>query len=667
MQIQPSSIFNATSTMSSLHTSNDSTPIGIPEFVKKLFRMLEQDSHTDILIWGIDGKSFVVRDPNEFARLILPKHFKHCNFASFVRQLNKYDFHKVRNPEDGQRPYGEQAWEFQHSHFQYNRRDLLDGIKRKTTAKSSVARTSSSTTMTMPSTTTTHSSIITNEQDNNESLTSSSSSSNHTNTNAMNTSSSSSSSTFILSPSLSKTASMNKEETDELKTIVFHLQSQIQELQHQHTSLTHHLQGLSHNYNGVMDTMSELRKSMASQDELMNQVATRVMIHHHQHHLVKQEQNSMDNVQQMLESYGQVSLQSDRQMEQISKHIESLQQILYSDTPLLLSSSYDVVQQQQQQQTQEQQKTENKHHFLQQQQSSTAFSSSTSPTNTTTSTQNTTPTLCSQPYHTTDESINTTATVVNYPENLRNNVGIVSAATTTATSTHVTIPTTMMGTVPNTPRKRTREPSVLPWSVPPRVLLVDDDSMFRQISTRLLQLAGCIIDVAVDGVEACNKIGSSEYDLVLMDIMMPKLDGISATRTIRQHDTWTPIISMTSNTTDKDIHKYIISGMTDVLPKPVDRSVLTKLLERYCAHLKLTMQRNHQDYPTTVIMSGHPFSSLPTIEQPSFYATAPSIVPMEGSSSPFIYPPFEQQQENNNNNEEGGEGGVPVKRQRIIQ
>lgn len=67
----------------------------------------------------------------------------------------------------------------------------------------------------------------------------------------------------------------------------------------------------------------------------------------------------------------------------------------------------------------------------------------------------------------------------------------------------------------NTPtRKRKRiQPG---WSVPPRVLLVDDDSIFRRLSTRLLQVAGCTIDVAVDGVEAVKKLGSGKYDLVLM-------------------------------------------------------------------------------------------------------------------------------------------------------
>ncbi|ORX79944.1 hypothetical protein K493DRAFT_243168 [Basidiobolus meristosporus CBS 931.73] len=108
-----------------------STPSGVPDFVKKLYRMLEDSIHSHIVSWGINGDSFVVKQPNEFARNILPKHFKHNNFASFVRQLNKYDFHKIKNTEDGSKPYGEQAWEFQHPKFQYNKRELLEKIKRK--------------------------------------------------------------------------------------------------------------------------------------------------------------------------------------------------------------------------------------------------------------------------------------------------------------------------------------------------------------------------------------------------------------------------------------------------------------------------------------------------------------------------------------------------------
>jgi osomolarity two-component system response regulator SKN7 len=71
-------------------------------------RMLENPSDESVVRWGNDGDSFVVLENEKFTKHILPKHFKHSNFASFVRQLNKYDFHKVRhnNEENGQSPYG---------------------------------------------------------------------------------------------------------------------------------------------------------------------------------------------------------------------------------------------------------------------------------------------------------------------------------------------------------------------------------------------------------------------------------------------------------------------------------------------------------------------------------------------------------------------------------
>ncbi|CAO3676892.1 unnamed protein product [Rhizopus stolonifer] len=67
----------------------------IPDFVKKLFNMLEENTYPHVFSWGKEGDTFVVKDTNEFARHILPRHFKHSNFASFVRQLNKYNFHKL--------------------------------------------------------------------------------------------------------------------------------------------------------------------------------------------------------------------------------------------------------------------------------------------------------------------------------------------------------------------------------------------------------------------------------------------------------------------------------------------------------------------------------------------------------------------------------------------
>ena len=57
--------------------------------------MLEEKGLSEIVSWSDGGDSFVIKDQNEFSKHVLPKHFKHNNFASFVRQLNKYDFHKV--------------------------------------------------------------------------------------------------------------------------------------------------------------------------------------------------------------------------------------------------------------------------------------------------------------------------------------------------------------------------------------------------------------------------------------------------------------------------------------------------------------------------------------------------------------------------------------------
>ncbi|RKP09967.1 HSF-type DNA-binding-domain-containing protein, partial [Thamnocephalis sphaerospora] len=94
--------------------------------------LLEDERHALIVSWGVSGDSFVVKDQSEFAKSILPMHFKHSNFASFVRQLNKYDFHKVkRSGEDNAPIYGEQAWEFRHPMFLRKRYDLLESIRRK--------------------------------------------------------------------------------------------------------------------------------------------------------------------------------------------------------------------------------------------------------------------------------------------------------------------------------------------------------------------------------------------------------------------------------------------------------------------------------------------------------------------------------------------------------
>ncbi|KAJ7753078.1 winged helix DNA-binding domain-containing protein [Mycena maculata] len=99
-----------------------------PDFVRKLYKMLDDQNFQNLVCWGPRGDCFVVKDMNEFTESVLPRMFKHSNFSSFVRQLNKYDFHKVKTDEN---QFGEHSWTFRHPDFRADRRNALKNIKRK--------------------------------------------------------------------------------------------------------------------------------------------------------------------------------------------------------------------------------------------------------------------------------------------------------------------------------------------------------------------------------------------------------------------------------------------------------------------------------------------------------------------------------------------------------
>ena len=113
-----------------------------------------------------------------------------------------------------------------------------------------------------------------------------------------------------------------------------------------------------------------------------------------------------------------------------------------------------------------------------------------------------------------------------------------------------------------------------------RLLVVEDNPVNQELALEILQDAGLRVDVANNGLEAVEKVGSAAYDGVLMDCQMPVMDGFEAARKIRQDGRFTglPILAMTANAMAGDKERCIECGMNDHITKPID-----------VAHLFLTL------------------------------------------------------------------------------
>ncbi|XP_044148435.1 heat shock factor protein 2-like isoform X5 [Bufo gargarizans] len=107
----------------------------VPKFLTKIWALVEDHRNAEYICWSQDGNSFIVLDEERFAKEILPRHFKHNNMASFVRQLNWYGFHKVMQDDTGAARHDKYcSGRYQHHFFKRGHEELLTKIKRKVTA-----------------------------------------------------------------------------------------------------------------------------------------------------------------------------------------------------------------------------------------------------------------------------------------------------------------------------------------------------------------------------------------------------------------------------------------------------------------------------------------------------------------------------------------------------
>ncbi|KAF8883052.1 CheY-like superfamily [Mucidula mucida] len=354
-------------------------------------RILQDNSFQHVVSWTPRGDAFVVKNVTEFSRTVLPRIYKHHNFSSFVRQLNKYDFHKVSAKEGAEDTDNVRSSTFRHPDFRSDELGALHKIKRKVTVRRSVV------------------------------------------------------SGFETSASL---------------TGPFDLESQVQEIADTQRAMSAHIQNLEKNYHDVLEELIGLQQRMANQDRL-----TQTLIRY----------------------------------------------IVQAGQTQALSSANTI--------------------------SSIHSGGSDS-----------------------DAS----------GSNLLWSVSDYSATSSTA---HQVGHEMVMPSAP------LQDNTIV--TVSPHVLVVDDDNVTRAVIGRLLQTLRCAFDIAIDGAEAVQKMAEEQYDIVLMDIVMPNMDGVSASRIIRRSNHRTPIIAMTSFAQEEAVATYYAAGMNDVLKKPFNMAGLRSLMERH--------------------------------------------------------------------------------------
>lgn len=544
------------------------------DFVKKLYQMLEIQDYRDVVRWTDSGESFVVLDNNEFTKFILPNHFKHSNFASFVRQLNKYDFHKVKQTAEDKttKNYGDSAWEFKHPDFKINNIDALDNIKRKV----------SSTQRKKPPTT-------------NETT----------------------------GPS-EEIENINNKLKD-LENANLNLKADFKTLNDRYAEL---LNGVSHVHQINLQYQSafiSLTQSLSASGMQIPNFSLPIIPQQQLLQLQQLQQNSPSIVK--LEPSTKPFPHTILQHSSLAgSHMPSIAQPQHQQPQIINLAVNSSNANQTDAAANQKLLGSTLHNGFNTNGSSTISGHSdisnskvTPPAVNNLRNKNnnhnnmvTTANIIrnvnsnmvggSMPVGSADNNDNMTKKLISSsPNDLSKQVLENSAVVASDTG----LPSTNNGVAASTATatSNTSDESLDQMNLPPpftglfHILLVEDDAVCLQLCRKFLLKYGCTVEIVTDGLSAISVLNKRKYDLVLMDIVMPNLDGASATSIIRNFDSTTPIIAMTSNIDDSDLMAYLRHGMSDILAKPFTRQDLYLILEKHLKQRVPLAQQQPQQQP----------------------------------------------------------------------